>query len=61
MIDKYLDLARELNKAVEHRGDGDSTCSWCGWNGVQRPGKETGRTENQNKNRRRTDCSSKIG
>ena len=26
-IDKYLDLARELNP-VEHYGDGDNNCSW---------------------------------
>ena len=25
-IDKYLDLARELKKAVEHEGDDDTNC-----------------------------------
>ena len=31
-IDKYLNLASELKKAVEHEGDWDTK---CGWNGSQ--------------------------
>ena len=30
---KYLDLARELKKAVEHDYDGDTDCNWRTWNG----------------------------
>ena len=25
--DKYLDLARELKKTIEHEGDGDTNCN----------------------------------
>ena len=27
--DKYLDLARELKKTMEHENDGDTDCNWC--------------------------------
>ena len=27
--DKYLDLARELKKAVEHESNGCTNCDWC--------------------------------
>ena len=27
--DKYLDLARELKKALEHEGNGYTNCNWC--------------------------------
>ena len=27
-IDKYLDIARELKKNMEHEGDGDTKCNW---------------------------------
>ena len=37
--DKNLDLARELKKAMEHEGDGDTNCNWCTWNDLQRLGK----------------------
>ena len=30
--DKYLDLARELKKTVEHAGDNCTNCNWCVWN-----------------------------
>ena len=30
--DKYLDLAREFKKAVEHAGDNYTNCDWCVWN-----------------------------
>ena len=29
--DKYLDLARELKKTVEHEGDNYTNCDWCFW------------------------------
>ena len=29
--DKYLDLARELKKPVEHEGDNYTNCVWCFW------------------------------
>ena len=50
-IGKYLNLARERkkNKTVRHEGDGDTNCSWCTWNGLQRIRKETRRTGNQRK------------
>ena len=32
-IDKYLDLTKELKKAVKHEGESDNSCSCCGWNG----------------------------
>ena len=31
--DKYLDLARELKKTVEHEGDDCTYCNWCFWHG----------------------------
>ena len=31
-IDKYLDLAGELKKTVEHEVDVNTNCSWCAWN-----------------------------
>ena len=31
--DKYLDLARELKKTVEHEGDNYTNCDWCLWHG----------------------------
>ena len=46
--DKYLDLAKEQKKAVNHESD---DCSWCPWNNLQRPGKETKETGKQWKNR----------
>ena len=35
---KYLDLARELKKTVEHESDGDTNCNWCAWFSYQRIG-----------------------
>ena len=29
--DKYLDLARELKKAMEHESGDCSNCDWCFW------------------------------
>ena len=34
-IDKCLDLARELKKAMEHDSDGDTICGWYSWNNPQ--------------------------
>ena len=31
-INKYLDLAREIVKAMEHAGDDDTNCNWFPWN-----------------------------
>ena len=31
MKDKYLDLARELKKTMEHEGDDYTNCDWCFW------------------------------
>ena len=39
---KVLDLARELKKAVENEGDGDTNCDKCTWNGPQRLRKRNG-------------------
>ena len=27
--DKYLDLARDLNKTIEHAGESYTNCNWC--------------------------------
>ena len=37
--DKYLDLARELEK---HESDGNTNCNWCSWYSHQRIGTRTG-------------------
>ena len=29
--DKYNDLARELEKSMEHEGDNYTNCDWCFW------------------------------
>ena len=31
---KYLNLARELKKSVEHEGDNYTNCNWCVWNRI---------------------------
>ena len=31
--DKYLNLARELKKTIEHEGDNYTNCDWCFWHG----------------------------
>ena len=36
-VNKYLDLAWELKKDVEHESNGDNNCSWCHWSGPQKP------------------------
>ena len=40
-MDRYLEIARELKKDIEHEGDGDTNCKYCIWNGSQRLGKKT--------------------
>ena len=40
--DKYLDLARELKKAMEHAGDNYTNCNWCVWNSNKRITKRIG-------------------
>ena len=54
-INKYLDLPRELKKAVEHEGEDDTNCSWCTWNGPKRLEIKTEGTGNQRENREHTD------
>ena len=39
--DKYLHLARELKKTMEHEGDGDNNCNWYTWYSRQRIGTGT--------------------
>ena len=40
--DKYLHLARELKKTMEHEGDNYTNCNWCLWYSnkrvIKRPG-----------------------
>ena len=45
--DKYLDLAREQKKSVEHEVDGDTNCNWCTQSNPQKFGKTTRRFRNQ--------------
>ena len=40
--DKYLDLARELKKTVEHAADNYTNCNWCVWYSNQWITKGTG-------------------
>ena len=44
--DKYLDLARELKKTMEHESDNDTNCNCCGWYSHQRIGAGTGGLKN---------------
>ena len=30
---KYIDLARELKKTMEHEGDNNTSFDWCFWHG----------------------------
>ena len=41
-FEKYLDLARELKKTVEHESDDFTNCNWCLWYSHQRIGTWTG-------------------
>ena len=40
--DKYLELAREVKKTVEHENDASTNCNWCSLYSHQRIGKRTG-------------------
>ena len=33
--DKYLDLVRELKKAMKHEGHNDTNGIWCTWNNLK--------------------------
>ena len=39
--DKYLNLARELKKTLEHESDVYTNCNWCSWYSHQRINKGT--------------------
>ena len=59
---KYLDLAREQKKSMEHKGDSNTICNWHTWNKPQRIDKRTGRFGNKRTNRGHPDYSIlKIG
>ena len=45
--DKYLDLAGELKKTVEHESDFYTNCNWCFWYSHRRIIKGTGGVENK--------------
>ena len=45
--DNYLDLARKLEKTMEHEGDNYTNCDWCFWYSHQRIIKGTGRLGNK--------------
>ena len=45
--DKYQDLARKIEKTMEHKGGGYTNCNWCTWNNPQRIYKGTGRFGNK--------------
>ena len=49
--DKYLDLARELEKTMEHESDGDTNCNWYARYIHQRTDKGTGRLGNKRTSR----------
>ena len=40
--DKYLDLAWELKKTVEHESDDNTNCNWCSWYSHQKISTRTG-------------------
>ena len=54
-VNKYLDLARELKKAMEHKSKGDTNCSWVTRNSSQSLRKETGVIGDQRKDQNRID------
>ena len=47
---KYLDLAWELKKVIEHEIDGDTDYNWYDQNGDWKLGKKIGRVGNQRMN-----------
>ena len=50
-------LYQRTEIAVEHEGDGDTTCNRCTWNDPQRLGKKAGRIGNRKTNRNHTNYS----
>ena len=48
---KYIGLAGELKRTMEHEGGGDTNYNWCILNNLQRIYKETRRLRNQRKSR----------
>ena len=44
--EKYLNLARELKKAMKPESDGDTNCNWCAWNNLRMLWKEARRVGN---------------
>ena len=50
MKDKYLDLAGELKKSMEHESDCDTNCNWCVLYSHQRTGTGTGIFGNKRRN-----------
>ena len=40
--EKYLDLAREIKKTMEHESDSDTNCNWYSWNSHRRIDTGTG-------------------
>ena len=44
---KYLDLARELKRTMEHEGVADTNDNWCARSNLEKLGKGTGRFRNQ--------------
>ena len=55
--DKYLDLARELKKTMEHENDGDTYCNWCTCYSYQKIDKGTGVLGNKRTSGDHPDCS----
>ena len=37
---KKIGFCQGAEKAVEHKGDDDTFCSWCSWNGPEKSEKE---------------------
>ena len=54
-LKKYLELARDLNKTVEHEGDGITSRNRRAWKGSQWLRKYTGRVGNQTTNKNHPD------
>ena len=48
---KYLDLVRELKKAIKHDRNGDTRCNWCAWNDPQKFGKWVEKLGNKRTNK----------
>ena len=56
-IDKFLDLAKALKKAVKHEDNADAETRWCAWNGSQKLRRLTEENGNEGKERDYTDHS----